>query len=70
LAAEIALMIDAAISREVVVDWRLKPDVQNRMRANIDDGFFDLAQQGKVKLNWDAIDEIANEVARVAKSRL
>lgn len=70
VSADIALMIDAAIRRELVVDWRQKMDVQNRMRANIDDGFFELAQQGKIELNWPVIDDIAGEAARVAKSRL
>jgi type I restriction enzyme R subunit len=70
LAAEIALMIHKAIRKEIVVDWRHKTDVQNRMRANIDDGFYELAQRGKIELKWDVIDEIAGEATRVAKSRL
>jgi type I restriction enzyme R subunit len=70
VAADVALMIEEAIAREVVVDWRRKPDVQKRMRANIDDGFFELAQRGKIALNWSVIDEIASEAERIAKSRL
>jgi type I restriction enzyme R subunit len=76
LAAEVALMIEDAIDHERVVDgervvdWQKKTDVMNRMRANIDDGFFELSQQGRIQLNWEAIDEIAGEAARIAKSRL
>lgn len=70
IAADIALMIDQAIQAEVIVDWRLKDDVKNRMRANIDDGFFALAQEGRISLNWNALDELASEAARVAMSRL
>ena len=70
VAADIALMIEKAICDEIVVDWRLKEDVKNRMRANIDDGFFELAQAGRIHLNWDVLDDLASEAARVAKSRL
>jgi type I restriction enzyme R subunit len=70
VAADIALMIEGAINHELVVDWQRKADVTNRMRANIDDGFFELSQQGKLQLNWEAIDEIASEAARIARSRL
>src|SRR5262249_44876342 len=69
-AADIALMIEDAINSKVVVDWRLKDDVKNRMRANIDDGFFELSQQGKITLDWNVIDEIAEQAAKVAQSRL
>ncbi len=70
LPVQIAEMLERAIGSEVVVDWRHKPDVLNRMRANIDDGFFELSQQGKIALEWSAIDEIAGEALRVARSRL
>ena len=63
-------MIDNAIRRELIVDWRDKEDVQNRMRANIDDGFYELSQAGRIILDWAVIDELAAEASRVAKSRL
>jgi type I restriction enzyme, R subunit len=70
IAVDVALMIDTSIRHEVVVDWRQKNDVQNRMRANIDDGFYELSEQGKIELNWAALDEIAGEALRVARSRI
>ena len=70
IAVEIALMIDNAIRRELIVDWRDKEDVQNRMRANIDDGFYELSQAGRIVLDWAVIDDLAAEASRVAKSRL
>jgi len=63
-------MIDNAIRRELIVDWRDKEDVQNRMRANIDDGFYELSQAGRIVLDWAVIDDLAAEASRVAKSRL
>src|ERR1051326_6773050 len=45
IAVDMALMIEDAVRKEVVVDWRQKPDIENRMRANIDDGFFTLSEQ-------------------------
>jgi type I restriction enzyme R subunit len=70
VAADIALMIDQAIGDEIVVDWRLKEDIKKRMRANIDDGFFEFAQAGRINLDWNALDDLASEAARVAQSRL
>jgi len=70
IAADIALMIEEAIKAEKVLDWRLKEDVKNRMRANIDDGFFEFSQAGRIDLNWDVLDDLAAEAERVAKSRL
>lgn len=67
---DIALMVEEAIRTEVVVDWRQKEDITNRMRANIDDGFFELSEQGKIELNWTVLDDIAGEALRVARSRL
>lgn len=61
-------MIDNAIRRELIVDWRDKEDVQNRMRANIDDGFYELSQAGRIVLDWAVIDDLAAEASRVAKS--
>jgi type I restriction enzyme R subunit len=69
LSVDVALMLYEAIHSEVVVDWRQKPDVLNRMRARIDDGFFELCQKGRLALNWDVIDAIAEEALRIAKSR-
>jgi len=70
VAVDLALMVEDAIRKEVVVDWRQKEDITNRMRANIDDGFFELSKQGKLELNWTVLDDIAGDVLRVAKSRL
>lgn len=69
-AAEMALMIEDAVKSRVVVDWQRKPDVRNQMREAMDDGFFRLSQEGKIRLDWDALDEIAAEVDRIARSRL
>lgn len=70
IAVDIALMINKSICSGIVVDWRNKTDVINRMKADIDDGFFLLSQQGKIKLEWMALEEIAGEALRVARSRI
>lgn len=69
-AADMALTIDSVVRPLAVVDWRQKADVLNRMRADIDDSFFALSEQGVIALDWSVIDDIAAEVMRVAKSRL
>lgn len=70
IAVELALKISEAIQQEIVVDWRNKDDVVKRMSAKIDDSFFELSEQGKIRLDWVALDEISSEALRVARSRL
>jgi type I restriction enzyme, R subunit len=69
-AAEIALLIDAAVRRHVVVDWQRKPDVWNRMRETMDDALYRLSEVGGIRLDWEALDEIALEVERIARTRM
>lgn len=70
VAIEMALEIEKAIQREVVVDWRQKADVENRMRSNVDDVYFTFHTAGSIELNWGVLDEISAEAMSVAKSRL
>lgn len=67
----LAKELDEAIRKHaVVVDWRIKSDVLNAIRAEIDDVFFRLSEQGIVQLDWAVIDDVASELMRIAKSRL
>ena len=69
-AVDIALMIDSAVRPLAqIVDWTRKDDITNKMRSEIDDGFFALSEQGKIKLEWSALDEITTEALKIAKSR-
>jgi len=55
-AAEIALKIDSIIHSTRTVSWQDNPDVQNRMRNEIDDYLFDLRDREGVPLialGWD-----------------
>lgn len=67
--AAFALAVDEAIRREIVVDWQRKPDVLNRIKANLDDLFFEWAGRGLVEENWVALDDLAENLLKVARSR-
>lgn len=70
-AVALAKRLDEVIlQRASVVDWRQKQDVVNGIRAAIDDVFFQLSESGVIRLDWGAIDEVASELMRIARSRL
>jgi type I restriction enzyme, R subunit len=67
-AAEAALKIDDAILRERIVSWTTNPDVQNRMRNDIEDILHDL-KPADVALTFDEIDQILEKCLDVARRR-
>jgi type I restriction enzyme R subunit len=67
--AEFALALDEAIRREIVVDWQNKVDVDNQIRANLDDLYYEWAQRGNISEDWAALDDLSANLLRVAKSR-
>jgi type I restriction enzyme, R subunit len=68
-AEEIAGEIDLIISDCRIVDWTYKDDVINKMKHRIDDFLFDLAQERKLNLGTDVIDEIIDKTIEIAKHR-
>ncbi len=68
LAAEAGTEIDRIIRELVVVDWKVKTDIQNRMRQQIEDYLFDLKDKG-LALTYDQMDEIIENAIKIAKNR-
>lgn len=67
----LTVAIDSAIrKRASVVDWRDKSDVTNGLKSDVDDILFDASQNNVLKLDWAVIDEIVEDLLRIAKSRL
>ena len=64
--AKIAMAIDDVIQKEMVVDWHLKTDIQNKMINEIEDYLTDKTELG---LSYDEIDTIMEKVLNIAKRR-
>lgn len=69
VAAEAAARIDDAILRERIVSWTTNPDVQNRMRNEIEDALFDLKSRTGLDLSFDEIDAILEKCLDIARRR-
>lgn len=66
VSAKIAMDVDAIIQRNVVVDWHLKTDIQNKMLNEIEDY---LADETGLKLSYEEIDLIMEKIINIAKRR-
>ena len=66
---EIALKIESIIEKHRIVNWTTDPDVQNRMRNEIDDALFDWQRGLGIKLSFDDFDAIMEQCIDIAKAR-
>ena len=66
VSAKIAIDIDVIIQHNIVVDWHLKTDIQNRMLNEIEDY---LADETKLGLSYEEIDLIMEKIINIAKRR-
>ena len=69
LLAEVALGIEAIISRHKVRDWQHNRDVQNRIHNDIDDLFYDLKKRTGVFVSYDVLDEVVSKLVNIARVR-
>jgi len=69
VAADLAVQIDDAIQKKLVVDWRANPDVQNEMRNAIDDLLYETRAKKEVPLTPQDMDEIIERALDIAKNR-
>lgn len=66
---EIAQEVTSIVQNNVSVDWQNNTDVHNRIRQDIDDLFFDMEEKYELKVDFDVIDKIAENVITVALRR-
>lgn len=66
VSAHIAMNVDGIIQRNVVVDWHLKTDIQNKMLNEIEDY---LADETGLNLSYEEIDLIMEKIVNIAKRR-
>jgi type I restriction enzyme R subunit len=68
LVADITIAVTAIIERHNSVDWQRNADIHNRIAQDIDDLFYRYEQQG-IKIDFDTIDKITENVKTVALRR-
>lgn len=64
-----ALGIDEIVLRNKIVDWTVNPDVQNRMKTEIEEYLFDRLRQCDLAISFDSIDRIIEQCLDVARLR-
>ncbi len=66
VSAKIAVDIDSIVQRNVIVDWHLNSNVQNKMLNEIEDY---LADEVKLGLSYEEIDLIMERIMSIARRR-
>lgn len=66
IVAEIALLITERLAQHKIRDWRINPDAINRMRGEIDDILFEIAEKKNLTLSLDVQDQIIDKCIEVA----
>ncbi len=69
LIGEISLKIAQIIEEHNAVDWQTNIAIHNKIAQDIDDMFYEYEKQGKLKLSFDTIDRIIENVKTVALRR-
>lgn len=69
VSAEAALGIDEIVLRNRIVDWTVNPDVQNRMKTDIEDFLFDFLKQRDLSISFELVDRIIEQCLDVARLR-
>ena len=69
LIGEIAIKIAEIIQEHTKVDWSNNVDIHNNIAQDIDDMFYEYEKQGVIKLSFDKIDKVTENVTTVALKR-
>jgi type I restriction enzyme R subunit len=67
--ASLAAAIEKTVEQRSIVDWQDDPDVQNRMKNDIEDAIFDWQKAHGVKLGFEVIDRILDQSIATARTR-
>lgn len=66
---ELGLNIESIIKSNIVVDWKMKPDIINRMKQDIDDMVYDMQDKYEFQIESDELNELIEKSIEVAKHR-
>jgi type I restriction enzyme R subunit len=67
--AALALEIDDIIERLKIVHWETNLDVQNRMRTEMEDAFFQFRDRTGAGLNFEQLDQVMDQCIGAARRR-
>jgi type I restriction enzyme R subunit len=67
--ADITLAITSVIERNNAVDWQNNTDIHNKIAQEIDDLFYDFEKNRGLKISFEAVDKIIENVKTVALRR-
>lgn len=66
---ELGLNIEGIIKSNIVVDWKIKQDIINKMKQEIDDMIYDLQDKYNVQIESKQLDDIIEKSIEIAKNR-
>lgn len=66
--AESGIAIEEIIQRNRFVDWHRNPDIEKRMRNEIEDHLLDLKKRLGIEIDWDQVDHILEGAIGIARS--
>ncbi len=66
---EIAINIENIITSNVIVDWKVKPDIINKMKQQIDDMVYELQDKYDIQIESQQLNDIIEKSIEIAKNR-
>ena len=69
LMCDISLRVTDIVDEHNMIDWQTNLDVHNRIAQNIDDMFFEIEKETGIKVDFDTVDRIIENVITVALRR-
>ncbi|MBF0432563.1 MAG: type I restriction endonuclease subunit R [Fibrobacteria bacterium] len=69
VAAEAAMEAESIVGSHKIRDWVNNTDVQNQMRNDLEDYFFDINDRKNIKIDIEQIDSLMDQIISIAKRR-
>lgn len=69
LSIELGLNIDTIIKSNIVVDWKVKQDIINKMKQEIDDMIYDLQDKYDIQIESKELNALIEKSIEIAKNR-
>lgn len=66
---ELGLNIESIIKSNIVVDWKMKQDIVNKMKQEIDDMIYDIQDKYDFQIESKQMDDIIEKSIEIAKNR-
>ncbi len=69
LISDISLRVTEIVNEHNMVDWQTSKDIHNKIAQDIDDMFYEIEKEKGIKIDFDSIDKIIENVITVALRR-